>query len=143
VNVRDLFAHQVLASTRQVAQRLHRHRRHEARSDEAVRQQVRQPHRVVHIVLAGGHVLNVHRIGEHEFERRGEDSPDRLPIDPCRRDNRSSSEVVVPNVSTCCSTRLPLANGPPSVHEARLGPPEQPSYLYCTSGRVGDLSPRT
>jgi hypothetical protein len=26
----------------------------------------------------------VHRIGEHQFERLGEDSPDRLPIDPRR-----------------------------------------------------------
>jgi hypothetical protein len=34
-------------------------------------------------------------------------------------------------------------HGPPSVHEARLGPPEQPSYLYCTKGRTTDLSGRT
>ena len=33
-----------------------------------------------------------------------------------------------------------LLHGPPSVHEARLGPPEQPSYLYCTSGRAAGLS---
>jgi hypothetical protein len=36
-----------------------------------------------------------------------------------------------------------LLHGSPSVHEARLGPPEQPSYLYCTKGRAADLSPRT
>src|SRR3984893_4746706 len=36
-----------------------------------------------------------------------------------------------------------LLHGPRSVHEARLGPPEQPSYLYCTSERAADLSPRT
>jgi hypothetical protein len=29
------------------------------------------------------------------------------------------------------------------VLEARLGPPEQPSYLYSTKGRAADLSPRT
>ena len=34
-----------------------------------------------------------------------------------------------------------LLHGPPSVHEARLGPPKQPSYLYCTSGRAAGLSP--
>jgi len=29
-----------------------------------------------------------------------------------------------------------LSHGPPSVHEARLGPPEQPSFLNCTKGRA-------
>jgi hypothetical protein len=82
--MRDFFAHQLLASTRQVTQCLHRHRRHKARSDEAMRQQVGQPHRVVHIGLAAGHVFDVHRIGEHQFEPLGEDGPDRLPVDPGR-----------------------------------------------------------
>jgi len=35
-----------------------------------------------------------------------------------------------------------LLHGPPAVHEARLGPPEQPSYLY-TKVRATDLSRRT
>jgi hypothetical protein len=34
-----------------------------------------------------------------------------------------------------------LTHGPPSVHEARLGPPEQPSFLYCSKGRAAGLSP--
>jgi isoquinoline 1-oxidoreductase beta subunit len=29
-----------------------------------------------------------------------------------------------------------LSHGPPSVHEARLGLPEQPSFLFCTKGRA-------
>ena len=29
-----------------------------------------------------------------------------------------------------------LSHGPPSVHEARLGLPEQPAFLYCTKGRA-------
>jgi hypothetical protein len=29
------------------------------------------------------------------------------------------------------------------VHEARLGPTEQPSYLYCTKGRAAGLNPGT
>ena len=33
-----------------------------------------------------------------------------------------------------------LRHGPPSVHEARLGQPEQPSYLYCTKGRAARLN---
>src|SRR5262244_4613 len=36
-----------------------------------------------------------------------------------------------------------LFHGPSSVNEARLGTPEQPSQLYCTSGRAAGLSPRT
>ena len=36
-----------------------------------------------------------------------------------------------------------LAHGPPSVHEARLGPSEQPSLLFCTKGRAADLTPGT
>jgi hypothetical protein len=49
-------------------------------ADEAVRQQVGQPGRVVHVGLAAGHVPDVHRVGEHELERFGQDRPDRLPI---------------------------------------------------------------
>ena len=36
-----------------------------------------------------------------------------------------------------------LPHGPPSVHEARLGPSEQPSLLFCTKGRAAGLSPGT
>src|SRR6516165_4691845 len=36
-----------------------------------------------------------------------------------------------------------LLHGPPSAHEARLGPPEQPSDSYCTSGRAADHGTRT
>jgi hypothetical protein len=36
-----------------------------------------------------------------------------------------------------------LPHGPPSVHEARLGPPEQPSPLFCTKGWVASLTQGT
>ena len=36
-----------------------------------------------------------------------------------------------------------LPHGPPSVHEARLGPPEQPSLLFCTKGRAASLTQGT
>ena len=36
-----------------------------------------------------------------------------------------------------------LPHGPPSVHEARLGLPGQPSLLFCTKGRAAGLSPGT
>jgi hypothetical protein len=32
-------------------------------------------------------------------------------------------------------------HGLPSVREARLGPPEQPSFFYRTKGRAAGLSP--
>ena len=34
-----------------------------------------------------------------------------------------------------------LLHGPPSVHEARLGPPEQPSYSTARPGRAAGLRP--
>jgi hypothetical protein len=36
-----------------------------------------------------------------------------------------------------------LLHGPPSLHEARLGQPEQPSFFNCTKGRATGASPRT
>ena len=38
--------------------------RHEAGADQAVRQQVGEPRRIMHIGLAAGHVLDVGRIGQ-------------------------------------------------------------------------------
>jgi hypothetical protein len=34
-----------------------------------------------------------------------------------------------------------LSHGPPSVHEARLGPPEQPSLFNCTKGQATGSAP--
>ena len=55
------LARQLLARARQVAQLLDRLRRHEARPDQAMRQQVGDPGRVVDVALAAGHALDVRR----------------------------------------------------------------------------------
>jgi hypothetical protein len=46
-----------------------------------MREQVGDPHRIVHVSLPAGHVLDVHRVGQHELERAIENMPDRLPVD--------------------------------------------------------------
>jgi hypothetical protein len=84
LHVRGLLPGQLLAGAGEVAQRLDRHRRHEAGADQAMRQQVGQPRRVVHVGLAAGHVLDVPRVGEHQLERLGQNRPDRLPVDAGR-----------------------------------------------------------
>ena len=66
---RDL-ADQLLAGPRQVAQFLNRGRRHEAAPNQPVRQQVRDPGRVVAVALAARNVPDVLRVGEHQRERR-------------------------------------------------------------------------
>ena len=74
------LAHELLARARERAQLLHRHRRHEAGADQAVGQQVRQPHRVVDVGLAPGHVLDVRGVGQHQLEVAFEHVPHRLPV---------------------------------------------------------------
>ena len=74
------LAHELLARARQRAQLLHRRRRHEAGADQAVGQQVGQPHRVVDVGLAPGHVLDVRGVGQHQLEVAFEHMPHRLPV---------------------------------------------------------------
>src|SRR3954454_3018310 len=54
----DLAA-ELLARPRQISQFLDRLRRYEARPDQAVRQQVRNPRRIIHVALAPRHSLDV------------------------------------------------------------------------------------
>lgn len=49
-----------------------------------MREQVRDPHGVVHVALAPGHVLDVGRIGQHQLGLPLQDVPDRLPVDAGR-----------------------------------------------------------
>jgi hypothetical protein len=74
------LAHELLARAGERAQLLHRHRRHEAGADQAVRQQVRKPHRVVDVGLAPGHVLHVRGVGQHQLEVAFQHMPYRLPV---------------------------------------------------------------
>src|SRR4051794_20568313 len=62
----DLAA-QLLARPRQIAQVLDRLRRDEARPDQAVRQQVRDPGRIIYVALATRPPLDVRRVSPHWF----------------------------------------------------------------------------
>ena len=75
----DLAA-QLLARARQIAQVLDRLRRDEARPDQAIRQQVRNPGRIIYVALAARHPLDVRRIRQHQLEAAFENVPDRLPV---------------------------------------------------------------
>jgi hypothetical protein len=61
-------AYQLLAGPGQRAQLLDRRRRHEASPNQAVRQQICDPHRVIDVRLAAGDVLDVHRVGQDEIK---------------------------------------------------------------------------
>jgi hypothetical protein len=110
--VAGLLAGELLAGTGEVAQRLLRHRRHEARPNETMGQQIRQPRGVIHVGLASRHGLNMVGVGQHQLKVSRQDRPDRLPVHPggLHRDardtmaghseSRSSSAVVVAKVST-------------------------------------------
>ena len=74
------LAHELLAGARERAQLLHGSRRHEAGPDQAVRQQVGQPRRVVDVGLAAGHVLYVRGVGQHQLEVAFEHMPHRFPV---------------------------------------------------------------
>ena len=78
--MRGPLAHELLAGAGQRAQLLHRHRRHEAGANEAVRQQVGQPHRVVDVGLAARNVLDVRSVGQHQLEVPFEHMPHRRPV---------------------------------------------------------------
>jgi len=93
-----LFTAQLLARAQQGADLLGRVIRYEARSDQAMRQQIRHPVGILHIGLAAGHVLDVCGIGQHQLEVIiGQDVPNRLPID-------AGLAVVVEKVRTSFTT---------------------------------------
>ena len=87
------LAHELLPGTCQVAELLHGRRRYEATSDEAVGQQIGDPHRVVHVGLATGYVPDVSGVGKDQLERTLEDVPDRLPVDAGRLHSRMCASV--------------------------------------------------
>ena len=55
LDVAGLLAGQLLAGTGEVAQRLFRHRRHKARPDKTMGQQIGQPRGVIHVGFAPRH----------------------------------------------------------------------------------------
>ena len=75
------LAHKLLAGPQQGPQLLRRSVRHEARADQAVRQQLSQPSRIVHVGLAPWHVLHVRGVRQDQLEIAvRQHMPDRLPI---------------------------------------------------------------
>ena len=72
--------HQLLARAGQIAQFLDRPRRNEARADQPMRQQIRDPGGIVDVALASGDVVSVRRIGQHQLELAPQHMPHRLPI---------------------------------------------------------------
>ena len=54
---------QLLARSREIAERLNGRGRHETAADQAVREEIRDPRRIVHVALAPRHIADVHRVG--------------------------------------------------------------------------------
>ena len=55
---------------------------HEARLDQPAGQQIGDPHRIVHVGLAAGNILDVRRVGDDQLELAlAQDLPHRHPID--------------------------------------------------------------
>ena len=61
------LANELLPRAHERAEILDHRRRHEARADQPVREQVGEPLRVLHIGLATGHALHVRRVREHQL----------------------------------------------------------------------------
>jgi autotransporter passenger strand-loop-strand repeat protein len=92
LNVPRCFTHQLLAGAHQRAQFLDVFLRNKTRPDQPARQQISDPHGVVHVRLAARNALDVRRIGHDQLEIAvAQDLPDRCPIDPGRlhRDMRA------------------------------------------------------
>jgi hypothetical protein len=84
VGVLHDLASELLTCSREVADLLDRCWRHKAAADQPVGEQVSKPHRIVHVRLAPGNVLDVLRVRKHELERILEHVPDRLPVNAAR-----------------------------------------------------------
>ena len=78
------LAGKLLARARQVTQFLNRGRRHEAGTNQPVRQQVRDPGSVVHLALASRHVMDMRGVGQHQLKVGFQHMPYRLPVNPGR-----------------------------------------------------------
>jgi len=87
--------HQLLAGACEITQLLDRPRGHEARTDQPVRQQVRDPGGIVHVGLASGDVTDVLGVGEHQLKVLFQQMPHRLPVHP-RGFHRHMGHAVAP-----------------------------------------------
>ncbi len=73
---------ELLARARQISQLRDWLRRHKAASNQAVRQQIRNPARVVDVALAPGNVADMRRVGQRQLHPSLQHVPDRLPVHP-------------------------------------------------------------
>ena len=118
-----------------VPQFLNRGRRHEAAPNQPVRQQVRDPGRVVPVALAARDVSDMLGVGEHQRERLFEDVPHRLPVhagrlhrhvraaglgQPCRQ-LEAGPTVVVANSRCSVVTVRPAATRPTTTSGSATG----------------------
>ena len=89
------LAHQLLAGAQERAQLPGRAVRDEAGADQAVRQQLGQPGRVVHVRLAARDALDLGGVGQDQGEAAlGQDVPDRLPVDAGRLHRDAGAAVL-------------------------------------------------
>ena len=96
LNMPRLLAHQLFARSRQRAQVMHLFVGNEARLDQAMGGEVRNPHRVVHVRLAAWNRLDVSRVGDDKLEfALAQYLPDRKPIDPGRLHRRQAAPLGV------------------------------------------------
>src|SRR5262245_50848906 len=78
------LAGQLFPCPGQIAQFLNSSRRHEARADQSMRQQVRKPTGIIHVTLSSRHRLHMRCIRQDQCKTPVENVPDRLPIDAGR-----------------------------------------------------------
>jgi hypothetical protein len=74
------LAHELFARAREIAELLNGSRRYEAALNQSMRQQIRDPGRVVHVALAARNIASVHRIGQDQREVAFQHVPHGLPI---------------------------------------------------------------
>ncbi len=108
-----LLTHQLLAGAHQRTQFLDLLVRHEARPDQPARQQISDPHRIVHVRLAAGNLLDVRGVGDNQFEPAlAQDLPHRRPVHP----GRLHRDVRAP------ALRQPGQQGQQALRRRREGP---------------------
>ena len=84
VLVANHFAHRLSPRSRQIAQLPDRSRRHEARRNQPVCQQIGNPGRIVHVALATRNVAHLLGIGQDQRKALIQHVPHRLPVNPGR-----------------------------------------------------------
>jgi len=72
---------QLFSGAGEVAKILGRFGGHETAAQQAMREQIGDPYRILHIALSSRDVTDVHRVGKHQIEAALQHVPDRFPVD--------------------------------------------------------------